>query len=150
MMSHVSKYVPRSSYGFFERLNGSDIANGPHKSPDLIGGTHWGCLHPKWASFLSSKPTLTSNTPLPPASAPTLEDTNEMMSSNNDGRRYSCVSASQTLEWMNAIADFLTPFKPLLNAHVVNFFKVLVLSLSLQNPDHANTHLLTFLALFTE
>ncbi|XXG74640.1 hypothetical protein AAC387_Pa07g3311 [Persea americana] len=45
------------------------------------------------------------------------------MSSNNDGRRYSCVSASQTLEWMNAIADFLTPFKPLLNAHVVNFFK---------------------------
>ncbi|KAL5977342.1 hypothetical protein ACLOJK_021688 [Asimina triloba] len=38
--------------------------------------------------------------------------------------RYSCDSAAQTLEWMKAIANFLKPFKHLLDAHVVNFFKV--------------------------
>ncbi|XP_038970314.1 methyltransferase-like protein 25 isoform X3 [Phoenix dactylifera] len=38
-------------------------------------------------------------------------------------RSFSCESATQTLEWMNAIAVFLRPFKPLLDAHVVNFFK---------------------------
>ncbi|XP_077244613.1 S-adenosyl-L-methionine-dependent methyltransferases superfamily protein isoform X2 [Tasmannia lanceolata] len=37
--------------------------------------------------------------------------------------KYSCESATQTLEWINAISDFLKPFKSLLNAHVVNFFK---------------------------
>ncbi|XP_058101350.1 uncharacterized protein LOC131245698 isoform X3 [Magnolia sinica] len=42
---------------------------------------------------------------------------------SSSSRRYSCESAAQTLEWMKAITDFLTPFKPLLNAHVVNFFK---------------------------
>lgn len=39
-------------------------------------------------------------------------------------RKYSCESAAETREWMNAIADFLRPFKPLVDAHVVNFFKV--------------------------
>nr|XP_019703475.1 protein RRNAD1 isoform X2 [Elaeis guineensis] len=38
-------------------------------------------------------------------------------------RSYSCESATQTLDWMNAIAVFLEPLKPLLDAHVVNFFK---------------------------
>ncbi|XP_039130285.1 protein RRNAD1 isoform X1 [Dioscorea cayenensis subsp. rotundata] len=38
-------------------------------------------------------------------------------------RKYSCESAAETREWMNAIADFLRPFKPLVDAHVVNFFK---------------------------
>ncbi|KAF8408759.1 hypothetical protein HHK36_004827 [Tetracentron sinense] len=37
--------------------------------------------------------------------------------------RYSCETATQTLEWINAINDFLKPYRPLLNAHVVNFFK---------------------------
>ncbi|OVA07354.1 Methyltransferase domain [Macleaya cordata] len=37
-------------------------------------------------------------------------------------RRYSCETATQTLEWINAINDFLIPYKPLLNSHVVNFF----------------------------
>lgn len=30
---------------------------------------------------------------------------------------------AQTLEWMNAIAEFIRPYKALLDAHVVNFFK---------------------------
>ncbi|KAJ6835908.1 protein RRNAD1 isoform X1 [Iris pallida] len=38
-------------------------------------------------------------------------------------RSYTCSAAAETLEWMNAIADFLRPFKPLIDAHVVNFFK---------------------------
>ncbi|XP_020091374.1 protein RRNAD1 [Ananas comosus] len=38
-------------------------------------------------------------------------------------RRYSCDSAPQTVEWMSAIAEFLRPYKPLMDAHVVNFFK---------------------------
>ncbi|KAJ0963250.1 hypothetical protein J5N97_028372 [Dioscorea zingiberensis] len=38
-------------------------------------------------------------------------------------RKYSCETAAQTQEWMNAIADFLRRFKPLIDAHVVNFFK---------------------------
>ncbi|CAL9204838.1 unnamed protein product [Musa hybrid cultivar] len=37
--------------------------------------------------------------------------------------RNSCETAAETLEWMNAIADFIRPYKPLLDAHVVNFFK---------------------------
>ncbi|KAF5198957.1 S-adenosyl-l-methionine-dependent methyltransferases superfamily protein [Thalictrum thalictroides] len=36
---------------------------------------------------------------------------------------YSCNTASETLEWINAIIVFLKPFKPLMDAHVVNFFK---------------------------
>ncbi|KAF3333688.1 protein RRNAD1 isoform X1 [Carex littledalei] len=38
-------------------------------------------------------------------------------------RRHSSGSASETLEWMNAIASFLLPFRSLLDSHVVNFFK---------------------------
>ncbi|KAK9093223.1 hypothetical protein Syun_028134 [Stephania yunnanensis] len=37
--------------------------------------------------------------------------------------RYSCKSAAETLEWITAIVDFLKPYKPLMDAHVVNFFK---------------------------
>ncbi|KAJ3674488.1 hypothetical protein LUZ60_005104 [Juncus effusus] len=37
--------------------------------------------------------------------------------------RHTCGSASETREWMNSIASFLLHFKPLLEAHVVNFFK---------------------------
>ncbi|KAK9085830.1 hypothetical protein Sjap_026241 [Stephania japonica] len=37
--------------------------------------------------------------------------------------RYSCKSAAETLEWITAIVDFLKPHKPLMDAHVVNFFK---------------------------
>ncbi|KAI4333356.1 hypothetical protein L6164_018182 [Bauhinia variegata] len=36
---------------------------------------------------------------------------------------YSCQTASETLAWINAIIDFLTPYTFLINAHVVNFFK---------------------------
>ncbi|PIA24673.1 hypothetical protein AQUCO_134300001v1 [Aquilegia coerulea] len=36
---------------------------------------------------------------------------------------YSCNTANETLEWINAIIAFLKPFKPLMDAHVVNFFK---------------------------
>ncbi|XP_020578252.1 protein RRNAD1 isoform X2 [Phalaenopsis equestris] len=38
-------------------------------------------------------------------------------------RRYSCDTAAETLNWMNAIADFLLRFRSLIDAHVVNFFK---------------------------
>ncbi|KAJ4781047.1 S-adenosyl-L-methionine-dependent methyltransferases superfamily protein [Rhynchospora pubera] len=38
-------------------------------------------------------------------------------------QRHSCDSASETLEWMNAITSFLLPSKPLIDSHVVNFFK---------------------------
>ncbi|KAG5000481.1 hypothetical protein AAZX31_08G171100 [Glycine max] len=37
--------------------------------------------------------------------------------------RYSCKSAHQTLQWINEIIHFLTPYSSLINAHVVNFFK---------------------------
>ncbi|KAL5565125.1 hypothetical protein UlMin_028289 [Ulmus minor] len=36
---------------------------------------------------------------------------------------YSCETASQTLQWINAIVDFIKPYSFLMNAHVVNFFK---------------------------
>ncbi|XP_074557827.1 uncharacterized protein LOC141813744 [Curcuma longa] len=36
---------------------------------------------------------------------------------------YSCETMAQTLEWMNAIAEFIRPYRALLDAHVVNFFK---------------------------
>ncbi|KAJ4726569.1 methyltransferase-like protein 25 isoform X2 [Melia azedarach] len=36
--------------------------------------------------------------------------------------KYSCATASETLEWIKAIVDFLKPFTFLINAHVVNFF----------------------------
>lgn len=38
---------------------------------------------------------------------------------------YSCETATQTLQWINAIVDFLRPYAFLMNAHVVNFFTVL-------------------------
>ncbi|KAL4293955.1 protein RRNAD1 isoform X2 [Arachis ipaensis] len=38
------------------------------------------------------------------------------------GTQYSCVTASNTLSWINAIVDFIAPFNSLINAHVVNFF----------------------------
>ncbi|GMI88656.1 hypothetical protein like AT1G16650 [Hibiscus trionum] len=37
--------------------------------------------------------------------------------------KYSCDTAPETLEWIEAIADFIKPFGFLINAHVVNFFK---------------------------
>ncbi|XP_042485308.1 protein RRNAD1 [Macadamia integrifolia] len=37
--------------------------------------------------------------------------------------RYSCETAAQTLEWINAIIAFLRPYRFLCDAHVVNFFK---------------------------
>ncbi|KAE8699113.1 protein RRNAD1-like isoform X3 [Hibiscus syriacus] len=37
--------------------------------------------------------------------------------------KYSCDTASETLEWIKAIADFIKPFSFLINAYVVNFFK---------------------------
>ncbi|KAG6519854.1 hypothetical protein ZIOFF_016882 [Zingiber officinale] len=36
---------------------------------------------------------------------------------------YSCETMAQTLEWMNAIAEFIRPYRAILDAHVVNFFK---------------------------
>ena len=36
--------------------------------------------------------------------------------------KYSCETATQTLEWIKAILDFVKPFTFLINAHVVNFF----------------------------
>ncbi|KAL5716207.1 hypothetical protein ACHQM5_017931 [Ranunculus cassubicifolius] len=38
-------------------------------------------------------------------------------------RSYSCNSASETLHWINAIINFLIPYKPLMDAHIVHFFK---------------------------
>ncbi|KAJ0100820.1 hypothetical protein Patl1_05097 [Pistacia atlantica] len=35
---------------------------------------------------------------------------------------YSCETATDTLQWIKAIVDFLKPFTFLINAHVVNFF----------------------------
>ncbi|KAL9685549.1 hypothetical protein QQ045_023000 [Rhodiola kirilowii] len=37
--------------------------------------------------------------------------------------KYSCDTAAQTLEWIEAIIEFLKPYTFLINAHVVNFFK---------------------------
>uniref|UniRef100_A0A2C9W5N6 Methyltransferase domain-containing protein n=1 Tax=Manihot esculenta TaxID=3983 RepID=A0A2C9W5N6_MANES len=37
--------------------------------------------------------------------------------------KYSCGSASETLEWINAILQFIRPYNSIINAHVVNFFK---------------------------
>ncbi|XP_026417284.1 protein RRNAD1-like [Papaver somniferum] len=38
------------------------------------------------------------------------------------GKERSCRTAGETLEWINAIHDFLKPYKPLLDSHVVSFF----------------------------
>ncbi|KAL6283271.1 hypothetical protein ACE6H2_014200 [Prunus campanulata] len=43
--------------------------------------------------------------------------------SSNGCCKYSCETASETLEWINAIVDFLRPYSFLTDAHVVNFFK---------------------------
>lgn len=37
--------------------------------------------------------------------------------------KYSCNTATETLQWIRAIIDFLNPYRFLLDAHVVNFFK---------------------------
>ncbi|CAA2981841.1 Hypothetical predicted protein [Olea europaea subsp. europaea] len=37
--------------------------------------------------------------------------------------KYSCKTASETLEWIHAIVNFLKPYRFFLDAHVVNFFK---------------------------
>ncbi|CAI9088073.1 OLC1v1022309C4 [Oldenlandia corymbosa var. corymbosa] len=37
-------------------------------------------------------------------------------------RKFSCKTASETLEWIHAIIDFITPYRFLVDAHVVNFF----------------------------
>ncbi|KDP37706.1 hypothetical protein JCGZ_06847 [Jatropha curcas] len=36
---------------------------------------------------------------------------------------YSCESANETLEWINAIIEFIKPYHSIINAHVVNFFE---------------------------
>ncbi|XP_008226287.1 PREDICTED: protein RRNAD1 isoform X1 [Prunus mume] len=43
--------------------------------------------------------------------------------SSNGCCKYSCETASETLEWINAIVDFIRPYSFLTDAHVVNFFK---------------------------
>ena len=40
------------------------------------------------------------------------------------GNTYSCETTARTREWMEALAAFLRRHRPLLDAHVVNFFKV--------------------------
>ncbi|XP_035543202.1 protein RRNAD1 isoform X6 [Juglans regia] len=37
--------------------------------------------------------------------------------------KYSCDTATHTLQWINAIIDFLRPYAFLIHSHVVNFFK---------------------------
>ncbi|XP_042947943.1 protein RRNAD1 isoform X2 [Carya illinoinensis] len=37
--------------------------------------------------------------------------------------KYSCDTATHTLQWINAIIDFLRPYAFLIHTHVVNFFK---------------------------
>lgn len=37
--------------------------------------------------------------------------------------KYSCKTASETLEWIHAIIHFISPYRYFLDAHVVNFFK---------------------------
>lgn len=39
--------------------------------------------------------------------------------------KYSCKTASETLEWIHAIVHFLKPYRFFLDAHVVNFFKAI-------------------------
>ncbi|PQM41002.1 protein RRNAD1 [Prunus yedoensis var. nudiflora] len=43
--------------------------------------------------------------------------------SSNGCSKYSCETASETLDRINAIVDFLRPYSFLTDAHVVNFFK---------------------------
>ncbi|OEL24057.1 Protein RRNAD1 [Dichanthelium oligosanthes] len=43
--------------------------------------------------------------------------------SGGGGGAYSCETAARTREWMEALAAFLGRHRPLLEAHVVNFFK---------------------------
>ncbi|KAI3456718.1 hypothetical protein Pfo_013381 [Paulownia fortunei] len=45
------------------------------------------------------------------------------MADGGGARKYSCKTASETLEWIRAIIDFLKPYRFFLDAHVVNFFK---------------------------
>ncbi|PIN26497.1 rRNA adenine N-6-methyltransferase [Handroanthus impetiginosus] len=45
------------------------------------------------------------------------------MADGGGARKYSCMTASETLEWIHAIIDFLKPYWFFLDAHVVNFFK---------------------------
>ncbi|XP_055823097.1 uncharacterized protein LOC129891682 isoform X2 [Solanum dulcamara] len=37
--------------------------------------------------------------------------------------KYSCNTASETIEWIHAIINFIAPYRYFLDAHVVNFFK---------------------------
>uniref|UniRef100_M1C027 Methyltransferase domain-containing protein n=1 Tax=Solanum tuberosum TaxID=4113 RepID=M1C027_SOLTU len=37
--------------------------------------------------------------------------------------KYSCNTASETLQWIHAIINFIAPYRYFLDAHVVNFFK---------------------------
>ncbi|KAB1216965.1 Protein RRNAD1 [Morella rubra] len=46
-----------------------------------------------------------------------------MSGSNGSTCKYSCDTAAETLQWINAIVDFLRPYAFLMHAHVVNFFK---------------------------
>ncbi|XP_057793102.1 uncharacterized protein LOC131009708 [Salvia miltiorrhiza] len=39
------------------------------------------------------------------------------------GRKYSCKTATETLEWIHGIIGFLARYRFFLDAHVVNFFK---------------------------
>ena len=52
-------------------------------------------------------------------------------------RQCSCDTASNTLAWINAIIDFLSPFNSLINAHVVNFFTVRITPVYFIHFDHA-------------
>ncbi|XP_027062322.1 uncharacterized protein [Coffea arabica] len=45
------------------------------------------------------------------------------MSSGNGKSMFSCKTASETLEWINAVIEFIEPYRFLIDAHVVNFFK---------------------------
>ncbi|CAA0815498.1 Probable protein phosphatase 2C 6 [Striga hermonthica] len=45
------------------------------------------------------------------------------MADGGGTRKYSCRTASETLEWIHAIISFLEPYRFFLDAHVVNFFK---------------------------
>lgn len=48
-----------------------------------------------------------------------------MVGGGGDGEcKYSCKTASETLEWIHGIIDFLESYRFFLDAHVVNFFKV--------------------------
>lgn len=47
----------------------------------------------------------------------------EKMSTGSGERVFSCKTASETLEWINAIIEFIEPYRFLIDAHVVNFFR---------------------------